>query len=74
MVLCPYCSSENIDGADVCEECQQPLDFLTKPHEKGGLDFGTVGSSAVLGGVLLVLVLMATWYQRREPRQALEMS
>jgi uncharacterized membrane-anchored protein len=49
-------------------------DFLTKPHEKGGLDFGTVGSSAVLGGVLLVLVLMATWYQRREPRQALEMS
>ena len=49
-------------------------DFLTKPHEKGGLDFGTIGSSAVLGGVLLVLVLMATWYQRREPRQALEMS
>ena len=49
-------------------------DFLTKPHEKGGLDFGTVGSSAVLGGVLLVVVLMATWYQRREPRQALEMS
>ena len=49
-------------------------DFLTKPHEKGGLDFGTVGSSAVLGGVLLVLVLMANWYQRRDPRQALEMS
>ena len=49
-------------------------DFLTKPHDKGGLDFGTIGSSAVLGGVLLVLVLMATWYQRREPRQALEMS
>lgn len=48
--------------------------FLTKPHAKGGLDFGTVGSSAVLGGVLLVLVLMASWYQRREPRQALEMS
>ncbi|MNF03663.1 hypothetical protein D3C80_2030270 [compost metagenome] len=49
-------------------------DFLTKPHEKGGLDFGTVGSSAVLAGVLLVLVLMATYYQRREPRQVLEMS
>jgi len=28
----------------------------------------------VLGGVLLVLVLMANWYQRRDPRQALEMS
>lgn len=49
-------------------------DFLTKPYDKGGLDFGTVGSSVVLGGVLLVLVLMATWYQRREPRQALELS
>lgn len=49
-------------------------DVLTKPHEKGGLDFGTIGSSAVLGGVLLVLVLMASWYQRREPRQVLEMS
>ncbi|MGN2383441.1 MULTISPECIES: hypothetical protein [Pseudomonas] len=49
-------------------------DFLTKPHAKGKLDFGTVGSSAVLGGVLLVLVLVASWYQRREPRQALEMS
>lgn len=49
-------------------------DFLTKSPAKGGLGFGTVGSSAVLGGVLLILVLMATWYQRREPRQALEMS
>ena len=49
-------------------------DFLTKPLDKGGLDFGTIGSSAVLGGVLLVLVLMATWYQKREPRQVLEMS
>lgn len=48
-------------------------DFLTKPYEKGGLDFGTVGSSAVLGGVLLVLVLMASFYNR-EPRRALEAS
>ena len=31
-------------------------DVLTKSHEKGGLDFGTVGSSAVLAGILLVLV------------------
>ncbi|HDS1815731.1 TPA: hypothetical protein QEM96_000347 [Pseudomonas putida] len=28
----------------------------------------------LLAGVLLVLVLMATYYQRREPRQVLEMS
>jgi uncharacterized membrane-anchored protein len=47
-------------------------DVLTKSHEKGGLDFGTVGSSAVLGAVLVVLVLMATYYQRREPVRGLE--
>ncbi|MDY7564749.1 hypothetical protein QN400_22775 [Pseudomonas sp. RTC3] len=34
-------------------------DFLTKSHEKGGLDFGTVGSSLVLAGVLVVLVSFA---------------
>jgi uncharacterized membrane-anchored protein len=44
-------------------------DFLTKPHEKGGLDFGTVGSSLVLGGVLLVLIVAASYYQGREQRQ-----
>lgn len=48
-------------------------DFLTKPHEKGGMDFGTVGSSAVLGGILLVLILMASFYNR-EPRRELEVS
>lgn len=48
-------------------------DVLTKTHEKGGLDFGTVGSSLVLGGVLLVLVLAVTYYQRREPQRAMEM-
>jgi uncharacterized membrane-anchored protein len=40
-------------------------DFLTKPHEKGGLDFGTIGSSAVLAGVLVVMVALATLYQKR---------
>jgi uncharacterized membrane-anchored protein len=34
-------------------------DVLTKSHEKGGLDFGTIGSSAILGGVLLGLVAYA---------------
>lgn len=48
-------------------------DFLTKPHEKGGMDFGTVGSSAVLGGILLVLILMASFYNR-EARRELEAS
>ncbi|KPX26847.1 putative Membrane protein, partial [Pseudomonas ficuserectae] len=33
-------------------------DVLTKPYEKGGLDFGTIGSSAVLLAVLLALVVV----------------
>ena len=32
MTECPYCGVENIEGADHCEECQQPLDFLSKPR------------------------------------------
>ena len=46
-------------------------DFLTKPHEKGGLDFGTVGSSAVLAAVLLVMIAGAWYVQRRDNRQQL---
>lgn len=41
-------------------------DFLTKPHEKGGLDLGTIGSSAVLAGILVVLVWLAIRAQRRD--------
>lgn len=37
-------------------------DLLTKPYAKGGLDFGTVGSSAVLLSVLVVLVALASMY------------
>ena len=44
-------------------------DFLTKPDEKGGLDFGTVGSSAVLAAVLLVMIAGAWYVQRRDSRQ-----
>ncbi len=32
MVICPFCKEENIDGVDECEECQQPLGFLSKPR------------------------------------------
>lgn len=32
MVACPSCGAENIDGADVCQHCQQPLDYLTRPR------------------------------------------
>jgi uncharacterized membrane-anchored protein len=41
-------------------------DFLTKPHEKGGLNFGTVGASAVLGAVLIGLVLRAMRFHARK--------
>lgn len=40
-------------------------DVLTKPYSKGGLDFGTVGSSAVLLGILLTMIVAATMYNRR---------
>ncbi len=35
-------------------------DFLTKTHEKGGLGFGTIGSSAVLASILVILVIFAS--------------
>ncbi len=34
-------------------------DVLTKPFDKGGLNFGTIGSSAVLGIILVILVLFS---------------
>ncbi|WP_271412150.1 COG4705 family protein [Pseudomonas sp. Q1-7] len=42
-------------------------DVLTKAHDKGGLDFGTVGSSSILAAVLVVLVIVAIRGQRTEP-------
>jgi uncharacterized membrane-anchored protein len=41
-------------------------DVLTKTHEKGGLDLGTSGSSAVLAGVLVALVAWTALEQSRE--------
>jgi len=41
-------------------------DVLTKSKEKGGLDFGTIGSSAVLAGILGVTILYATVMQNRK--------
>ncbi len=40
-------------------------DVLTKSQEKGGLDLGTMGSSAVLGGILVVMVIYTMVQQRR---------
>lgn len=49
-------------------------DFLTKPYEKGGLDFGTIGSSAVLAAVLLAMVGMAYYYNSRRVQQGVQVS
>lgn len=40
-------------------------DVLTKPHDHGGLDFGTVGSSMVLLSILVALVAYASFNNRR---------
>lgn len=41
-------------------------DVLTKSHEKGGLDFGTIGSSAILAAILVALVVVVSVRQKRE--------
>jgi len=46
-------------------------DVLTKSHDKGGLDFGPKGTSAILASILLALVLYATWKERRQAEPAL---
>jgi uncharacterized membrane-anchored protein len=40
-------------------------DVLTKSRDKGGLNLGTVGSSAVLGAILVVLVVRAVLAEKR---------
>ena len=40
-------------------------DLLTKSHEKGGLDLGTVGASGTLAAVLVALVV---WTNRTTPQ------
>lgn len=34
-------------------------DLLTKTNEQGGLNFGTFGSSAILLGILIVLIIIS---------------
>ena len=45
-------------------------DFLTKPHEKGGLDFGTIGSSLVLAGILVAMIAGAAYAKNKQTRPA----
>ncbi len=41
-------------------------DLLTKPTEKGGLNFGTIGSSAVLAAIVVILVLYTSAAAKRD--------
>lgn len=36
-------------------------DLLTKPFDKGGLDFGTIGSSLILFGILIILIIITIY-------------
>ena len=40
-------------------------DLLTKSHEKGGLDFGTIGSSLVLATILFSVIIYTDFRNRR---------
>jgi len=46
-------------------------DVLTKPRDKGGLDFGTVGSSLVLLSILLVAMGYTTIMEHKQRRKGL---
>ena len=43
-------------------------DVLTKPTAQGGLNFGTIGSSFILGAILVVLILYTTVSQEKATR------
>src|SRR5688572_7271033 len=40
MILCPACGSENLDGADECDQCQFSLTDLSLPHASTALEHG----------------------------------
>ncbi|MDI1328195.1 MAG: hypothetical protein PSV23_15490 [Brevundimonas sp.] len=44
-------------------------DLLTKTPDKGGLGFGTIGSTAVLLAILIAMVLVTTWSIRAKKRR-----
>ena len=49
-------------------------DFLTKPLDKGGLDFGTIGSSLVLAGILVAMIGGATYLKNKQAGQSASLS
>lgn len=49
-------------------------DLLTKPIAKGGLNFGTTGSSLILAGILVVFIVYTTIRDKREKALPLPIS
>ena len=46
-------------------------DVLTKMPQQGGLGFGTIGSSAILGGVLLILIFYTNHHHSKKAQPGL---
>jgi uncharacterized membrane-anchored protein len=42
-------------------------DFVGKPVSAGGLGYGTIGASVLLGSVLVALIGYTSWLQRKTP-------
>jgi CBS domain-containing protein len=40
MILCPACGSENLDGSDLCDQCQHSLTDLSRPQASSAVERG----------------------------------
>ncbi len=40
MITCPFCGSENLEGADVCDDCQHSLTDLSYPLPSSAIEQG----------------------------------
>jgi CBS domain-containing protein len=71
MIICPACGGENLDGADVCDQCQLPLTDMSMPQASTAVERGllkdrieilrprpplTVGPNTPVGEVLKQMV------------------
>ena len=48
MTKCSYCGSSNLDGADVCEQCLEPLGELTFGHVESDVERSLLRDKVVL--------------------------
>jgi len=39
---CPFCKTENIEGVDECQHCQQPLAFLSRPRASSPIEHSLI--------------------------------